>query len=71
MLAADASYRSLRSTSNPDWMATVPSGTSLAAMSIPGTHETLSIRGGTWTQTQENHGDSGARWPRSSTPGSG
>ncbi|MDP9791777.1 1-phosphatidylinositol phosphodiesterase [Catenuloplanes nepalensis] len=58
--AADASYRTLRSTSNPDWMAAVPDGASVAAMSIPGTHETLSIHGGTWTQTQENHGDSGA-----------
>ncbi|MDR7278350.1 phosphatidylinositol-specific phospholipase C [Catenuloplanes atrovinosus] len=58
--AADASYRTLRSTSNPDWMARVPGATSIAAMSIPGTHETLSIHGGTWTQTQENHGNSGA-----------
>jgi hypothetical protein len=60
VLAADASYRTLRGTSNPDWMASVPDSTGIAAMSIPGTHETLSIHGGTWTQTQEDHGDSGA-----------
>jgi 1-phosphatidylinositol phosphodiesterase len=57
--AADASYRTLSSASNPDWMRAVPDGTSLAALSIPGTHETMSIHGGALTQTQEDFGDSG------------
>ncbi|MEU8242454.1 phosphatidylinositol-specific phospholipase C [Actinoplanes missouriensis] len=58
--AADASYRSLPSAVHPDWMAGIPDATSLAALSIPGTHETLAIRGGAWTQAQENHGESAA-----------
>jgi hypothetical protein len=58
-LAADASYRSLLTTSNPDWMRSVSDTTSLAAMSVPGTHETMAIHGGALTQTQENFGDSG------------
>jgi hypothetical protein len=57
--AADTSYRTLSSASNPDWMARLPAATSLAALSIPGTHETISIHGGDYTQTQENYGDSG------------
>jgi hypothetical protein len=57
--AADASYRTLSSASNPDWMRAVPDATSLAALSIPGTHETMSIYGGLLTQTQEDFGDSG------------
>lgn len=59
-VAADTSYRTLAGATNPDWMAGVPAGTSLAALSIPGTHETLSIHGGDYTQTQENYGDSAA-----------
>jgi Phosphatidylinositol-specific phospholipase C, X domain len=58
-LAADASYRTLSTASNPDWMAGLPDTTSLAALSIPGTHETMSIHGGALTQTQEDFGDSG------------
>jgi 1-phosphatidylinositol phosphodiesterase len=58
--AADASYRSLSAASNPDWMRGVPDGTSLAALSLPGTHETMAIHGGAYTQTQEDFGDSGA-----------
>ncbi|GAA0493101.1 1-phosphatidylinositol phosphodiesterase [Paractinoplanes deccanensis] len=58
--AADASYRSLTSAANPDWMSGLPDATSLAALSVPGTHETLAIRGGAWTQAQENHGESAA-----------
>ena len=57
--AADAGYRSLSSASNPDWMRARPDATSLAALSVPGTHETMSIHGGAWTQTQEDFGDSG------------
>lgn len=59
-LAADASYRTLRTASNPDWLRRVPDGTNLAALSLPGTHQSLSIHGGAWTQTQENHGNSAA-----------
>ncbi|MFI5891598.1 phosphatidylinositol-specific phospholipase C [Actinoplanes sp. NPDC051513] len=58
--AADSSYRSLRSASHPDWMRALPDGTSLAKLSIPGSHETMSIHGGAWTQTQEDFGDRGA-----------
>jgi hypothetical protein len=58
--AADASYRSLTSAANPDWMGRLPDGAGLAALSVPGTHETLAIRGGAWTQAQENHGESAA-----------
>jgi 1-phosphatidylinositol phosphodiesterase len=57
--AADASYRTLSSASNPDWMRAVPDATSLAALSVPGTHETMAIHGGSLTQTQEDFGDSG------------
>jgi hypothetical protein len=57
--AADASYRSLLTTSNPDWMRSVSDTTSLAALSIPGTHETMAIHGGALSQTQEDVGDSG------------
>jgi 1-phosphatidylinositol phosphodiesterase len=55
--AADASYRTLSSASHPDWMRTLPDSRSLAALSIPGTHETMSIWGGSSTQTQENFDD--------------
>ncbi|MFJ3914206.1 phosphatidylinositol-specific phospholipase C domain-containing protein [Streptomyces vinaceus] len=40
-----------------DWMKNVSGGTWLAAMSLPGTHDTLSIHGGSLTQTQEDYGD--------------
>ena len=56
--AADASYRTLSTASHPDWMAGLSDATSLAALSIPGTHETMSIHGGALTQTQEDFGDS-------------
>jgi hypothetical protein len=57
--AADPSYNTLTTANNPDWMKSIADGTSIAAMSIPGTHETLAIHGGDAVQTQENHGDSG------------
>jgi 1-phosphatidylinositol phosphodiesterase len=57
--AADASYRSLRTASNPDWMRGLPDSTSLASISIPGTHETMAIVGGSLVETQENRGNSG------------
>lgn len=58
--AADTSYRTLSTASNPDWMSGLASGISLAALSIPGTHETLAIHGGDYVQTQEDYGDSAA-----------
>jgi hypothetical protein len=57
--AADTSYRTLGTVANPDWMRALPDGRSLAALSIPGTHETMSIHGGALTQTQEDYGDGG------------
>ncbi|MGW5513361.1 phosphatidylinositol-specific phospholipase C domain-containing protein [Nocardia africana] len=36
----------LDTASNPDWMGALPDSTSLGEMSIPGTHDTLSIHGG-------------------------
>jgi 1-phosphatidylinositol phosphodiesterase len=68
-LAADASYRTLGAAQNPDWMAPLADATSLAALSIPGTHETMSIHGGALTQTQENFGDSGGTLARQLTAG--
>ncbi|MER5393477.1 phosphatidylinositol-specific phospholipase C [Saccharopolyspora sp. NPDC002686] len=57
--AAAAPYcQSITDASNPDWMAGLPDDASLAQLSIPGTHQTLSLHGGELTQTQENHGDS-------------
>jgi 1-phosphatidylinositol phosphodiesterase len=54
-------FNSLTAESHPDWMAGLPDGTSLGALSIPGTHDTLAIHGGwaPWAyEAQENHGDS-------------
>ncbi len=58
--AADASYRTLSTASHQDWMRSLPDTRSLAALSLPGTHETLAIHGGAWTQTQEDFGDGAA-----------
>ncbi|THC51755.1 phosphatidylinositol-specific phospholipase C domain-containing protein [Streptomyces sp. A1499] len=41
-----------------EWMSGVASETRLSAMSIPGTHDTLSLHGGSAVQTQEDYGDS-------------
>ncbi|KAF7307927.1 PLCXc domain-containing protein [Mycena kentingensis (nom. inval.)] len=60
MLRSDPSYRSLTSTSNPHWMARIQDGTSLAAMSIPGTHESLAITGTDFAECQEDWGKSAA-----------
>jgi 1-phosphatidylinositol phosphodiesterase len=57
--AADASYRSLGTAANPDWMRGLAGSRSLASLSVPGTHETMAIHGGAWTQAQEDFGDSG------------
>ncbi|KAJ7333500.1 1-phosphatidylinositol phosphodiesterase [Mycena albidolilacea] len=57
---ADASYRTLSTASNPDWMLKVPDATSLASISIPGTHESMALFGGDLTECQENFGASAA-----------
>ncbi|KAJ7074839.1 1-phosphatidylinositol phosphodiesterase [Mycena belliarum] len=59
VLAADASYRTLSTASNPDWMMKVPDSASLASISIPGTHDSMALFGGDLTQCQENFGASG------------
>ncbi|MER7013727.1 phosphatidylinositol-specific phospholipase C [Saccharopolyspora sp. NPDC000359] len=57
--AAAAAYcQGITEASNPDWMAGLPDDASLAQLSIPGTHQTLSLHGGELTRTQEDHGDS-------------
>ncbi|MFJ9823901.1 phosphatidylinositol-specific phospholipase C domain-containing protein [Streptomyces sp. NPDC101160] len=48
-----AYYNSLGTTSNPDWMRTVPDDTPLAFMSIPGTHDTMAYYGGDLATAQE------------------
>ncbi|WP_106129836.1 phosphatidylinositol-specific phospholipase C [Pseudosporangium ferrugineum] len=68
-LAADASYRTLSAANDPDWMRSVPDGASLAALSVPGTHGTMSIHGGSLTQTQEDFGNSGGTLARQLTAG--
>lgn len=67
--AADASYRTLSAANAPDWLSGVADSASLASLSLPGTHDTLSIHGGAWTQTQEDFGDSGATLARQLTAG--
>jgi hypothetical protein len=52
-------FNSLTTANNPAWMAQVPDSTSLAALSIPGTHDTLGIEGGLLPsayETQQNEG---------------
>ncbi|MEF9887237.1 phosphatidylinositol-specific phospholipase C domain-containing protein [Streptomyces sp. P9-A4] len=51
-------YRSLGKTNNPDWMKGIDGETPLGWLSVPGTHDTLSIRGGDSTYTQQNGGPS-------------
>ncbi|MEV8100571.1 phosphatidylinositol-specific phospholipase C [Kitasatospora sp. NPDC085879] len=53
-------YKSMADTQRPDWMGWVGDGTSLARLSIPGTHDTLAIHGGDLAVTQEDHGDGAA-----------
>ncbi|MFE6052765.1 phosphatidylinositol-specific phospholipase C [Kitasatospora sp. NPDC056446] len=55
---ADA-FNNLGPTPLTDWMSAVPGSTSLARMSVPGTHETNAIHGGDYVQTQQDFGDSG------------
>lgn len=59
--SSSPAFDSLTGGSHPDWMAAVPDGTPLGALSIPGTHDTLAIHGGLapWAyEAQEDHGDS-------------
>ena len=52
-------FNSLTNAGNPAWMAQVPDSTSLADLSIPGTHDTFGIEGGVlpWMyETQQNEG---------------
>lgn len=60
-LAADASYRTLASASaaNANWMFKIPDSRPVSALSIPGTHDSLAIIGGSLTECQENYGESG------------
>lgn len=43
-----------------EWMAPVPDTASLGRLSLPGTHDTLAIRGGDTTMTQEDFGTGAA-----------
>ncbi|GAA4946226.1 hypothetical protein GCM10023224_32020 [Streptomonospora halophila] len=40
--------------SNPDWMSRLPDSTSLAALSVPGTHDTMAYDASPVSQTQES-----------------
>ncbi|MEU0986752.1 phosphatidylinositol-specific phospholipase C domain-containing protein [Streptomyces sp. NPDC005953] len=53
-------YKSLTTAHHPDWMSKVNDDVSLGRLSIPGTHDTLAIRGGDAAVTQEDYGISGA-----------
>ncbi|WP_441247452.1 phosphatidylinositol-specific phospholipase C domain-containing protein [Kitasatospora sp. McL0602] len=48
----------LGSTTRADWMKNISGTTSLAALSLPGTHETLATHGIEISKTQEDFGDS-------------
>ncbi|MEU1011009.1 phosphatidylinositol-specific phospholipase C domain-containing protein [Streptomyces sp. NPDC005890] len=59
--ASGESYRNLEGGGlQSDWMAPIPDSTSLGRLSLPGTHDTMSIRGGPSTATQEDFGTGGA-----------
>ncbi|CAM5336813.1 hypothetical protein SALBM135S_05617 [Streptomyces alboniger] len=51
-------FENLGEADRAEWMWGIASDTKLSNMSIPGTHDTLSIHGGNWVQTQEDWGDS-------------
>ena len=62
-ITSNDAFNSLTAESHPDWMAGLPAQTSLAALSVPGTHDTLAIHGGllpAYYEAQEDHGDSAA-----------
>jgi Phosphatidylinositol-specific phospholipase C, X domain len=54
-----SAFNSLTAANNPGWMAQVPDSTSLAAMSLPGTHDTLGIEGGLLPSAYETQQDEG------------
>jgi 1-phosphatidylinositol phosphodiesterase len=61
--SSSPAFDSLTGASHPDWMASLPDGLGLGALSIPGTHDTLAIHGGLapWAyEAQEDHGDGAA-----------
>ncbi|MFD6892412.1 phosphatidylinositol-specific phospholipase C domain-containing protein [Streptomyces sp. NPDC059957] len=51
-------YGNIGSATNADWMKDIAGGTWLAALSLPGTHDSLSIQGGPPAETQQNFGKS-------------
>ncbi|MFF3760890.1 phosphatidylinositol-specific phospholipase C domain-containing protein [Streptomyces sp. NPDC002185] len=53
-------YRNIGQPDRAEWMWGVASDTPLSNLSIPGTHDTLSLHGGTSAQTQEDWGDGAA-----------
>jgi 1-phosphatidylinositol phosphodiesterase len=52
-------FNSVTQAQNPDWMAQIPDSTSLADLSIPGTHDTMGIEGGLLPTSYETQGDEG------------
>lgn len=52
-------YQSLKDAHHPDWMSRINDDVSLGRLSVPGTHDTLAIRGGDIAETQEDYGISG------------
>ncbi|MFE5853615.1 phosphatidylinositol-specific phospholipase C domain-containing protein [Streptomyces sp. NPDC056500] len=52
-------YQSLKDAHHPDWMSRINDDVSLGRLSVPGTHDTLAIRGGDIAETQEDFGVSG------------
>ncbi|MGX2997454.1 phosphatidylinositol-specific phospholipase C domain-containing protein [Streptomyces sp. JNUCC 64] len=54
---ADA-YNDIGSTDRSKWMKGVAGDTWLASLSLPGTHDTLSLHGGVYVKTQQDFGDS-------------
>ncbi len=56
-------FNSMTAESHPDWMSAIPGATSLAALSVPGTHDTLAIEPGISAsayETQQDYGISAA-----------
>ena len=56
-------FKSMTAESHPDWMSAIPGATSLAALSVPGTHDTLAIEPGILAaayETQQDYGISAA-----------
>ncbi|MFD3573480.1 phosphatidylinositol-specific phospholipase C domain-containing protein [Streptomyces sp. NPDC058644] len=55
----DEAYHNLGAPDRNEWMWGVASNTMLSDVPIPGTHDTLSVHGGNYVETQENYDDSG------------